>query len=103
MSPMRRRIAEHMLESRRTSAHCTTIVEVDLSAVVAARARHKAEMAERGVSLTYLAFVAAATVAALRRHPVLNASVEGGEIVHHAHVNLRIAAAPEARPVGPGV
>lgn len=101
MSPMRRRIAEHMLESRRTSAHCTTIVEVDLSAVVAARARHKAEMAERGVSLTYLAFVAAATVGALRRHPVLNASVEGDEIVHHADVNLGIAVALESGLIVP--
>lgn len=101
MSPMRRRIAEHMLESRRTSAHCTTIVEVDLSAVVAARARHKAEMAARGVSLTYLAFVAAATVDALRRHPVLNASVEGDEIVHHADVNLGIAVALESGLIVP--
>src|SRR3990170_7646169 len=101
MSPMRRRIAEHMLESRRTSAHCTTIVEVDLSAVVAARARHKAEMAERGVSLTYLAFVAAATVGGLRRHPVLNASVEGDEIVHHADVNLGIAVALESGLIVP--
>jgi 2-oxoglutarate dehydrogenase complex dihydrolipoamide succinyltransferase (E2) component len=101
MSPMRRRIAEHMVESRRTSAHCTTIVEVDLSAVVAARGRRKAEMAERGVSLTYLAFVAAAAVEALQRHPVLNASVEGDEIVHHPDVNLGIAVALESGLIVP--
>ncbi len=69
MTPMRRLIADHMIESRRTSAHCTTIVEVDLAGVVAARAARREEMAARGVSLTYLAFVAEATVAALQRHP----------------------------------
>jgi pyruvate/2-oxoglutarate dehydrogenase complex dihydrolipoamide acyltransferase (E2) component len=93
MTPMRRRIAEHMLESRRTSAHCTTIVEADLSAVVGARAGQKEQMAERGVPLTYLAFVARAAVEALQRHPVLNASIEGDEIVYHGDVNLGIAVA----------
>ena len=95
MSPMRRRIAEHMIESRRTSAHCTTIVEVDLAAVVGARAALKPAMAERGVPLTYLAFVAQAAVEALQRHPVLNASVEGSEIVYHDHIDLGIAVALE--------
>ncbi len=98
MSPMRRRIAEHMLESRRTSAHCTTIVEADLAAVVAARAQQKEAMAARGAPLTYLAFVAQATVAALQRHPILNASIEGEEIVYHDDVNLGIAVALDAGP-----
>jgi pyruvate/2-oxoglutarate dehydrogenase complex dihydrolipoamide acyltransferase (E2) component len=101
MSPMRRRIAEHMLESRRTSAHCTTIVEADLAAVVASRAAQKEGMAARGAPLTYLAFVAQATVAALQRHPVLNASIEGEEIVHHDDVNLGIAVALEAGLIVP--
>jgi pyruvate/2-oxoglutarate dehydrogenase complex dihydrolipoamide acyltransferase (E2) component len=101
MTPMRRRIAEHMLESRRTSAHCTTIVEADLSAVVAARKRQKPAMADRGVPLTYLAFVARATVEALQRHPVLNASIDGEEIVHHGDVNLGIAVALEAGLIVP--
>jgi pyruvate/2-oxoglutarate dehydrogenase complex dihydrolipoamide acyltransferase (E2) component len=101
MSPMRRRIAEHMLESRRTSAHCTTIVEADLSAVVAARAEQKEAMAARGAPLTYLAFVAQATVAALQRHPALNASIEGEELVYHDDVNLGIAVALDAGLIVP--
>jgi len=93
MSPMRQAIARHMVESRRTSAHCTTIAEVDLGSVVAARSSLRDEMATRGVGLTYLAFVAQATVAALQRHPILNSSIEGDEIVHHDDVNLGIAVA----------
>ena len=93
MSPMRQAIAQHMVESRQTAAHCTTIVEVDMSRVAARRAELKEAMARRGVPLTYLAFVAVATVEALERHPVLNASVDGDEIVHHDDVNLGIAVA----------
>jgi pyruvate/2-oxoglutarate dehydrogenase complex dihydrolipoamide acyltransferase (E2) component len=95
LSPMRKLIAEHMTESRRTAAHCTTIVEVDLHRVVAARRALKERMASRGVPLTYLAFVATATVAELERHPVLNASIEGEEIAYHDDVNLGIAVALE--------
>jgi 2-oxoglutarate dehydrogenase dihydrolipoamide succinyltransferase (E2 component) len=95
MSPMRRQIAEHMLTSRRTSAHCTTIVEVDMGRVAARRAALKEPMARRGVPLTYLAFVATATVEALGRHPILNASIDDGEIVYHDDVNLGIAVALE--------
>jgi len=95
MSIMRRRIAEHMTASRRTAAHCTTIVEVDLSRVVTARREMKEAMARRGVPLTYLAFVATATVAELQRHPILNASIDGDEIVYHDDVNLGIAVALE--------
>ena len=58
MTPMRRLIAKHMSDSRRTAAHCTTIVEVDMSRVAACRAELKEPMARRGVRLTYLAFVA---------------------------------------------
>ena len=95
MSPMRRQIAEHMLASRRTSAHCTTIVEVDMSAVAARRAELKEEMARRGAPLTYLAFVARAGVEALRKYPIMNASIEGDEIVYHDQVHLGIAVALE--------
>jgi pyruvate/2-oxoglutarate dehydrogenase complex dihydrolipoamide acyltransferase (E2) component len=90
---MRTQIARHMVESRRTAAHCTTIVEVDLSRVVERRAELKEAMARRGVPLTYLAFVARATVTALQEHPILNASVDGEEIVYHEEVNLGIAVA----------
>jgi pyruvate/2-oxoglutarate dehydrogenase complex dihydrolipoamide acyltransferase (E2) component len=95
MSPMRQAIATHMVESRRTAAHCTTVVEVDFSGVAARRAELKEAMAQRGVNLTYLAFVAESTVAALQEHPIMNASIEGEEIVYHDDVNLGIAVALE--------
>jgi 2-oxoglutarate dehydrogenase dihydrolipoamide succinyltransferase (E2 component) len=95
MSIMRQQIARHMVESRRTSAHCTTIVEVDFSRVAARRAELREAMERRGVRLTYLAFVARATVLALAEHPILNASVEEDEIVFHEDVNLGIAVALE--------
>ena len=95
MSPMRRQIAAHMVESRHTAAHCTTVVEVDFGRIAARRAELRPRMADRGVNLTYLAFVAREVVAALERHPILNASIEGEEIVHHEDVNLGIAVALE--------
>jgi 2-oxoglutarate dehydrogenase E2 component (dihydrolipoamide succinyltransferase) len=101
MTPMRRRIAEHMLDSRRTSAHCTTIVEVDLHRVVATRRELKEGMKRRGVPLTYLAFVASAVVEELNRHPILNASIDGDELVYHDDVNLGIAVALESGLIVP--
>jgi 2-oxoglutarate dehydrogenase E2 component (dihydrolipoamide succinyltransferase) len=95
LSPMRRQIAEHMSRSRRTAAHVTTVAEVDMSRVAARRAELKEPWAARGVPLTYLAFVARATVAALRQQPVLNASIDGDDLVHHDDVNLGIAVALE--------
>jgi 2-oxoglutarate dehydrogenase E2 component (dihydrolipoamide succinyltransferase) len=93
MSEMRKAIAKHMVESRRTAAHCTTIVEADFSRVAARRAALKESMERRGVKLTYLAFVARATVEALEEFPRLNSSVDGDGIVHHDDVNLGIAVA----------
>jgi 2-oxoglutarate dehydrogenase dihydrolipoamide succinyltransferase (E2 component) len=95
MTPMRKSIAEHMVNSRRTAAHCTTIVEADLSAVTARRKELKEAMGRRGVPLTYLAFVARATVDALQRYPILNARLDGDEIVYQDQVNLGIAVALE--------
>jgi 2-oxoglutarate dehydrogenase dihydrolipoamide succinyltransferase (E2 component) len=95
MSQMRQAIARHMVESRRTAAHCTTIVEADFSRVAARRRELRDAMRRRDVNLTYLAFVALATVEALAEHPKLNASVEGEEIVYHDEVNLGIAVALE--------
>jgi len=95
MSPMRKQIAAHMVESRHTAAHCTTVVEVDFGRIAARRAELRPRMADRGVNLTYLAFVAREVVAALEGHPILNASIDGEEIVHHSDVNLGIAVALE--------
>jgi 2-oxoglutarate dehydrogenase E2 component (dihydrolipoamide succinyltransferase) len=95
MSPMRAAIAKHMLDSRRTAAHVTTIVEVDMSRVAAQRAKLKEPMKRRGVPLTYLAFVARATVESLQEFPIVNASIDGDDIVYHDDVNLGIAVALE--------
>jgi 2-oxoglutarate dehydrogenase complex dihydrolipoamide succinyltransferase (E2) component len=95
MSPMRQAIARHMVESRRTAAHCTTIVEVDMHRVAERRAALREAMARKGVPLTYLAFVARAAVEALEEFPVLNSSVDGDELVLHDDVNLGIAVALE--------
>jgi 2-oxoglutarate dehydrogenase dihydrolipoamide succinyltransferase (E2 component) len=95
MSTMRQAIARHMTESRRAAAHCTTIVEADFARVAARRAELREPMRRRGVNLTYLAFVAQATVEALQEHPRLNASVDGTDIVYHDDVNLGIAVALE--------
>jgi 2-oxoglutarate dehydrogenase E2 component (dihydrolipoamide succinyltransferase) len=101
LSRMRKQIAEHMVRSRHTAAHCTTVIEVDMSRVVQRRAELKPELAQRGVPLTYLAFVARATVDALNRQPILNASIEGDEIVYHDDVNLGIAVALEGGLIVP--
>lgn len=100
MSPMRQAIARHMVASRRTAAHCTTIAEADFSTVAARRREIEAAGGRRP---TYLAFAARAVVRALERHPVLNASVEGDELVHHDDVNLGIAVALEQGLVVPVV
>jgi pyruvate dehydrogenase E2 component (dihydrolipoamide acetyltransferase) len=94
MSTMRMRIAEHMIASRRTSAHVTTIHKVDMTKVARMRARHKADLQTRyGMSLTYLPFVVRATVVGLRAYPLLNASIEGNNIIHHNDINIGIAVA----------
>jgi 2-oxoglutarate dehydrogenase complex dihydrolipoamide succinyltransferase (E2) component len=93
LTPMRRQIAEHMSRSRRTAAHVTTVAEADMSRVAAHRARAREAFAARGVPLTYLAYVARATVGALQEHPVLNASIAGDDLTYHQDVNLGIAVA----------
>jgi len=96
MSSMRIRIAEHMLASRRTSAHVTTIHKVDMTKVARMRDRHKAGFqSSYGISLTYLPFVVRATVVGLRTYPLLNAAIEGNNIIHHNEINVGIAVALE--------
>jgi 2-oxoglutarate dehydrogenase E2 component (dihydrolipoamide succinyltransferase) len=96
LSSMRARIAEHMLMSRRTSAHVTTIHRVDMTKVARMRERHKASFhANYGFSLTYLPFITRASVVALRHYPLLNASLDGNNIVFHNEINIGIAVALE--------
>jgi 2-oxoglutarate dehydrogenase E2 component (dihydrolipoamide succinyltransferase) len=93
MSPIRKKTAEHMTLSKRTSAHVTTVFEIDMSRVEKLRAQHRPEYEQRGVKLTYLPFILRATVEALTAFPVLNASVEGDSIVYHKDVNVGLAVA----------
>jgi len=94
MSNMRIKIAEHMVMSKRVSAHVTTVHRVDMTRVAKMRAKHKEDFAQRyGMSLTFLPFVTRAAVEALRAFPIVNASIDGTNIVYHNEINLGIAVA----------
>jgi 2-oxoglutarate dehydrogenase E2 component (dihydrolipoamide succinyltransferase) len=96
MSVMRMKIAEHMLASRRISAHVTTMHKVDMTKVAKIRQRSKAEVKARyGLSLTYLPFIIRAAAEALRAYPLCNASIDGTNIVYHGEVHIGIAVALE--------
>jgi pyruvate dehydrogenase E2 component (dihydrolipoamide acetyltransferase) len=96
MSTMRQKIAEHMVMSKRTSAHVTTVHKTDMTRIAKLRERHKAEFQQRyGFSLTYLPFVIAATVEAIHDYPIVNASIEGTNIIYHNEINIGIAVALE--------
>lgn len=91
LTGIRKAIAEHMVTSKRTSPHVTTVFEVDLSKVVAHRAANKAAFERDGVNLTFTPYFAAATIAALKQHPLVNSSWSEGGIVLHRTVNLGVA------------
>ena len=94
MSIMRQKIAEHMVFSKRTSAHVTTVHKVDITKVARIRERAKTEFQARyGMSLTYLPFVTRAAAEALRAFPIVNASIDGTNIVYHNEINIGIAVA----------
>jgi pyruvate dehydrogenase E2 component (dihydrolipoamide acetyltransferase) len=93
MSRIRQLTADHMVFSRRTSAHVTTFYEVDMTRVARLRAARKKEYEERGVKLTYLGFIVKAVADQLRRHPVLNAAVQRSAILYRGQVNIGIAVA----------
>ena len=92
-SKIRKITADHMIMSRRTSAHVTSFFEIDYSRVAELRRKHKAAYAERGVNLTYLAFIAKTCAENLRNHPVVNAAVSGDTIIYRGDVNIGIAVA----------
>ena len=96
MSTMRQKIAEHMVMSKRTSAHVTTVHKTDMTKIAKLRERHKGEFQQRhGYSLTYLPFVIAAAVEAINDYPIVNASIEGSNIIYHNEINVGIAVALE--------
>jgi 2-oxoglutarate dehydrogenase dihydrolipoamide succinyltransferase (E2 component) len=91
LNAIRRAIAEHMVFSRRTSPHVSTIMEVDLNRVVAHRSANKAEFARDGVNLTYTAYFTAAAVAALKAYSIVNSSWSDEGILLHRSINIGIA------------
>jgi 2-oxoglutarate dehydrogenase E2 component (dihydrolipoamide succinyltransferase) len=94
MTIMRQKIAEHMVMSKRTSAHVTTVHRVDMTKVVKMRAKHKDAFAARhGMSLTFLPFVTRAATEAIAQFPIFNASIDGTNIVYHNEINIGIAVA----------
>jgi 2-oxoglutarate dehydrogenase E2 component (dihydrolipoamide succinyltransferase) len=102
MSNMRQKIAEHMVMSKRVSAHVTTVHRVDMTRVAKMRARHKEDFAQRyGMSLTFLPFVTRAAVEALRAFPIVNASIDGTNIIYHNEINIGIAVALEGGLIVP--
>jgi 2-oxoglutarate dehydrogenase E2 component (dihydrolipoamide succinyltransferase) len=96
MSVMRQRIAEHMVFSKHTSAHVTTVHKVDMTRIAKLRDRIKGQFqAQYGFGLTFLPFVMRATTAALRQFPIVNASIDGTNVIYHRDINIGIAVALE--------
>jgi pyruvate dehydrogenase E2 component (dihydrolipoamide acetyltransferase) len=95
MTVMRRRIADHMVNSLRTSAHIYSAYEVDFSRIDTLRRQHKVRYEAAGANLTYTAFVAKAAADAIREFPYVNASLDGDTIVYKNDINLGIAVALE--------
>ncbi len=96
MTPMRRQIAEHMVMSKHTSAHVYTVVEVEMTRVVAMRERFKQDFEQRnGIKLTFTPFFIRAAVEAIKELPVINSSVDGTNIIYKRDVNIGLAVALE--------
>jgi 2-oxoglutarate dehydrogenase E2 component (dihydrolipoamide succinyltransferase) len=94
MSVMRKKIAEHMVLSRRTSAHVTTVYEIDMTKIAKLREEHRDAFLERtGTKLTYMPFVFQAITNAIRKFPVFNSQVNGDQIIYKRDINLGMAVA----------
>jgi 2-oxoglutarate dehydrogenase E2 component (dihydrolipoamide succinyltransferase) len=94
MSVMRKKIAEHMVLSRRTSAHVTTVYEIDMSKVAKVREENRQTFEERtGTKLTFMPFIFKAVTDAIRKFPIFNCQVSGDQIIYKRDVNLGMAVA----------
>jgi len=93
MSVMRKKIAEHMVISRRTSAHVHTVFEVNFSRISGIREARRLEYERAGRKLTYLAFIIKAVAGALQAVPLLNSSVDGDSVIYHKDINIGVAVA----------
>jgi 2-oxoglutarate dehydrogenase E2 component (dihydrolipoamide succinyltransferase) len=92
-SKIRKLTADHMIMSRRVSAHVNSLFEIDFTRVAQVRAARKKEYAERGVNLTFLAFIVKAVADTIRKHPIVNAAVMGEATVFRRDINIGIAVA----------
>jgi pyruvate dehydrogenase E2 component (dihydrolipoamide acetyltransferase) len=93
MSVMRKRIAEHMVLSKKTSAHVHSVFEVNFGRIAKIRDAKKGEFERAGAKLTYMSFIIKAVVDALRAVPIVNASVDGENVIFHKDINVGIAVA----------
>jgi 2-oxoglutarate dehydrogenase E2 component (dihydrolipoamide succinyltransferase) len=94
MSVMRKKIAEHMVLSRRTSAHVTTVYEIDMTRIAKLRDQHKDSFQDRtGTKLTFMPFIFQAVTSGLRKFPIFNAQVSGDQIIYKRDINLGMAVA----------
>ena len=91
LSTMRKKIAEHMVLSRRTSAHAHSVFHVDFSHIAELRAAKKGEYEKAGVKLTFMAFIAKVVLDGLKNHPVLNASLDANNVIYRRDVHLGVA------------
>ena len=103
LSAMRKKIAEHMVLSRQTAVHVHTVFNVDFTRVEDIRRENRGEYERNGAKLTYLAFIAKAVTDTLRHHPIVNASLEGENVVYKKDVNLGIAVALDSGLIVPVV
>ena len=96
LSRMRAIIAQRMVESKQISPHVHTVYKIDMTSIVQLREQERSGFEERnGVKLTYMPFIAMAVVGAMRKHPIVNASLVGNAIHYHANINMGIAVALE--------
>lgn len=104
MTRLRRRVAERLVQSLAGSAQLTTFNEVDISAVIALRARYKEKFERRhGIKLGFMSFFVKAAVYALEKFPVLNASIDGTDIIYHSYFDIGVAVGTERGLVVPVV
>src|ERR1700730_1010842 len=87
-------IAQRMVESKRTSPHVHTVFKVDMTRIVKLREKEKNKYEQRnGVKLTYMPFITRAAIVALRKHPIVNAAIQGDAILYNKNINIGIAVA----------
>jgi 2-oxoglutarate dehydrogenase E2 component (dihydrolipoamide succinyltransferase) len=102
MTRLRQRIAERLVQAQQTAALLTTFNEVDLTAVAELRARHKDRFEkEHGVKLGFMSFFVKASIEALRKFPVMNAAVDGTDIIYHEHYDIGVAVSTDRGLVVP--